>query len=371
MNDLSPVPTQDDETQTFTDHPSMRADPPHVGQNRWDSAPVSQGFSGPSIVSTSHRDDVDRSTSMEKPDTVLVVDDSAVDRRLATHLIERAEGLGLRIAMAANGQEALDRMEQSLPAIVLTDLQMPKLDGLALVRTIRERHPEIPVVLMTAHGSEEIAVEAIRAGAASYVPKKSLTRDLVSTLQGILEVSTNEWKQQRILAHMESRESRFSLGNEAELHAPLIGLLQEDLKCIGAFDATTRIRIGVAIQEALNNAMFHGNLEVSSDLRQDDERIFYALADERRKQVPYAGRKIRVGARVERSSDSIYCEYVIGDEGPGFDTASLDRPLEPEDLMRIGGRGLLLIRAFMDQVIYNEAGNQITMIKRDPASPAN
>jgi CheY-like chemotaxis protein/anti-sigma regulatory factor (Ser/Thr protein kinase) len=371
MNDLSPVPTQNDESLAVTEHSSVRADSPHVGQNRWESPRVSQGFSGAAIATSPNRQDVDRAVETEKPDTVLVVDDSAVDRRLASHLIERAEGLGLRIAMAANGQEALECMERSLPAIVLTDLQMPKLDGLALVRTIRERHPEIPVVLMTAHGSEEIAVEAIRAGAASYVPKKSLTRDLVSTLQGILEVSTNEWKQQRILAYMELRESRFSLGNEAELHAPLISLLQEDLKCMAAFDATTRIRIGVAIQEALNNAMFHGNLEVSSELRQDDERIFYDLADERRKRSPYAERRIRVGARVERASDSLVCEYIISDEGPGFDTSSLDRPLEPEDLMRIGGRGLLLIRAFMDQVIYNDAGNQIRMIKRDAIAPTN
>ncbi|ODU00341.1 MAG: hypothetical protein ABS79_03555 [Planctomycetes bacterium SCN 63-9] len=297
--------------------------------------------------------------------TVLIVDDSAIDRRITGGLIERTDGLGLQVAMASNGREALEFMGQKLPSVVLTDLQMPEMDGLALVKKIRERYPEVPVVLMTAHGSEEIAVEAIKGGAANYVRKKALARDLVSTLRSILEVSANEWRQQRLFAHMDSREARFILGNEAELHAPLIGFLQEDLKGMGTFDATTRIRVGVAIQEALNNAMFHGNLEVSSDLRQEDERIFHALADDRRKQSPYASRRIHVEARVERTGGGVAGTYVIRDEGPGFNTSRLDQPIEPEDLIRVGGRGLLLIRAFMDQVLYNEAGNQITMIKRE------
>jgi anti-sigma regulatory factor (Ser/Thr protein kinase) len=56
--------------------------------------------------------------------------------------------------------------------------------------------------------------------------------------------------------------------------------------------------------------------------------------------------------------------FVIGDEGPGFDVAALDRPIEPEELMRIGGRGLLLIRTFMDEVSHNASGNEITLVKR-------
>jgi CheY-like chemotaxis protein len=295
---------------------------------------------------------------------VLIVDDSAIERRIVGRLIERAEGLNPRIGMACNGREALESMERELPAVVLADLQMPGMGGLDLVRAIRARHPEVPVVLMTAHGSEEIAVEAIKAGAASYVPKKLLGRHLASTLRDILELSANQRRQQQVQARMGSRSASFCLDNEPDLHAPLIGLLLDDLKEMGPFDATARIRVGVAIQEALNNAMYHGNLEVSTELRQDDERVFHALADQRRTRQPYASRRIRVDARVERTGDEVFCTYVIADEGPGFDTTSLGRPIEPEDLMRVGGRGLLLIRTFMDQVLHNPAGNQVTMIKR-------
>ena len=56
--------------------------------------------------------------------------------------------------------------------------------------------------------------------------------------------------------------------------------------------------------------------------------------------------------------------YVVRDEGPGFDPSHVPDPTAPENLMRATGAGLLLIRAFMDEVSHNAAGNEITMIKR-------
>ena len=121
-----------------------------------------------------------------------------------------------------------------------------------------------------------------------------------------------------------------------------------------------RIRVGIALQEALTNALFHGNLEVSSSLRQEDERLFFDEAEARRRQEPYTSRRIRVIVRV----DHLAATFIIGDEGPGFDTSRFDQPIDHEDLVMIGGRGLLLIRTFMDEVIFNAAGNSITMVKR-------
>ena len=123
-------------------------------------------------------------------------------------------------------------------------------------------------------------------------------------------------------------------------------------------------QIGVALEEALTNALFHGNLEISSDLRQEDDRRFYELADRRRGVAPYKHRRVEVRVRVNRR-ESI---FTIKDEGPGFDTSCIDRPMEAEDMLRVGGRGLLLIRAYMDDVRFNARGNQITMIKKNRLS---
>ena len=78
--------------------------------------------------------------------TVMVVDDTAVDRRLAGGLLERATNLN--VCYAHDGDEALTLVGQEMPDLVLTDLQMPNVDGLQLVNVLRERYPGIPVVLI-------------------------------------------------------------------------------------------------------------------------------------------------------------------------------------------------------------------------------
>lgn len=107
------------------------------------------------------------------------------------------------------------------------------------------------------------------------------------------------------------------------------------------------------------NALFHGNLEVSSDLRQEDEREFEELARARGGLEPYRSRRIRVEVRIDREA----ARFVVRDEGPGFDTQLFERPVSAVDITRIGGRGLLLIRTFMDEVRFNGLGNQVTMVK--------
>jgi CheY-like chemotaxis protein len=289
---------------------------------------------------------------------ILVVDDSAVSRRLAGGLIQK--GTGRSVIYAENGREAMGLLERIEPAAVVTDLQMPEMGGLELVEAIRAKHPRTPVILMTAYGSEVVAMRALKAGAANYVPKKCLAKDLVDTIHQVFAVVEGHQRRARLLGCQTSRSSKFEIENDPDLLAPLVGLLQEDLLAFEIGDETARMRVGVALQESLANALFHGNLECSSDLRQDDERIFYRLADERRTLEPYGARRIRVESHVDRDEARI----VIKDEGPGFNVASLDKPFDPEDLMRVGGRGMLLIRTFLDEAFHNETGNQITLVKR-------
>jgi CheY-like chemotaxis protein/anti-sigma regulatory factor (Ser/Thr protein kinase) len=290
--------------------------------------------------------------------TVLVVDDSAMDRHLAGSIVQKLEGW--QATFATNGREALESLARQAPDVVLTDLLMPEMDGLELVQTVRGKYPGLPVILMTAHGSEDIAIKALQSGAVSYVPKKSLARDLAGTLDQILTTSQTESNQRRILDSLSRLEGHFVLDNDITLVAPLVAHLDENLKRMRLCEPGGLILIGVALHEALTNAILHGNLDLSSDLRETDEKHYYELARERRSQEPFRSRRVEVTATLTRQEIT----FVVRDEGDGFDPALLPDPTDPANLGRVSGRGLLLIQTFMDRVEHNDRGNQITMVKR-------
>lgn len=102
-----------------------------------------------------------------KPTIIVVEDDSSLREALADTL----ELNGYAVRLCANAEEALRAMEQGLPGLLLTDVQMPGADGHALLQAVKARHPYVPVVLMTAYGQIEKAVQAMQDGAADYLPK--------------------------------------------------------------------------------------------------------------------------------------------------------------------------------------------------------
>jgi two-component system, NtrC family, response regulator AtoC len=100
--------------------------------------------------------------------TILIVDDEPFNLDL---LEQELTHLGHAIERAGSGAEALERLEKSDPALVLLDYQMPGMNGVEVLRAIRQNDNDLPVVMITAHGSIERAVEAIKAGADDFVTK--------------------------------------------------------------------------------------------------------------------------------------------------------------------------------------------------------
>ncbi len=297
-------------------------------------------------------------TQVSASRTVLVVDDAAMDRLLVSELVQKIGGWS--VLTATNGAEALAVLSKQTPDLVLTDLLMPEMDGLELTQAVRTNHPLVPVILMTGHGSEDIAIKALQRGAVSYVPKKSLARDLAETLEQVMSASKVDRDQRRLIGFQTMLESHFVLENDPTLIPPLVGHLEENLSRLSLCEPSGLVLLGVALHEALSNAIFHGNLEVSSTMREQDEGSYYRVADERRRQKPWSDRRVYVTARMSR----LEAVFTVRDDGQGFDPSALPDPTDPSNLERVSGRGLLLIQTFMDRVEHNEGGNQITMTKR-------
>ncbi len=293
--------------------------------------------------------------------TILVVDDTAVDRALVGGILQKNNAGNLTIHFAESGEEALEMIAGEDPDIVLTDLRMPGMDGLELVKAMRFDFPFIPCILMTGHGSEEIAAEALRQGAASYVPKKDLIQKLASTLINVLASAHHERVAKRFDDCWHETTSHFTLSNDATLIGAVTGHVQNYLQKFRSVPENELVRLGVALDEALRNAMFHGNLQLESDLWAADPEKFYAEAERRQQVDPYRDRTVDFTLTCRREE----VRFVVRDQGPGFDVGGhAYDPADPMQLTRPNGRGLFLIRTFMDEVSFNDVGNEITMIFR-------
>ena len=121
---------------------------------------------------------------MKTTASVLLVDDDSAFRHVMSGELRR---LGHEVATAGSGEEAVARIERQEPEIVLLDLRLPGMDGLATLKAIRTRNPSIEVIMLTGHGSIDSAIESIREGAFDYVTKPCPLDEIQIRVQRAIE----------------------------------------------------------------------------------------------------------------------------------------------------------------------------------------
>lgn len=293
----------------------------------------------------------------------LLVDDSAADRRLIKGLLSKHTHF--EIDTADNGVVALERMTVKLPDLVVTDMQMPEMDGLHLVDSIRSRYPLVPVVLITAEGSEDLASRALQRGAAGYVPKSRCDELLHDTIEHVIELTRTESSFEQIIDCATLCEFDFSFKNDFALIAPLLELAQRMTAVLGVCDAAGCVQVSVALEHAILNAIYHGNLENGCATKENESELKARLD-----QAPYKDRRVHIEMRITRDE----ARFVVRDEGPGFNVKEIADNGRKLALSGEAGRGLFLMWAFMDRVAFDKKGNTVTMTKRRvapvPSDPA-
>ncbi|MFZ5480428.1 MAG: sigma-54-dependent transcriptional regulator [Myxococcota bacterium] len=163
-------------------------------------------------------------------DTVLVVDDEELIR---WSLCEHLEQEGYTTLSATNGKEALEMVRQHAPSLVMMDLKMPVMDGLTALRTLRESDNDLPVIVITAHGGVESAIEATRLGASGYIAKPFDLREAALAVQRALA----EDRLKREVHYLRAKE-RSGYG-EIVGSSPSMQRLFETLRRLEKIDAPT------------------------------------------------------------------------------------------------------------------------------------
>lgn len=295
---------------------------------------------------------------------ILAVTSNRSDRNLVAKAL--APESTYRCDFADSEEEIRGAIHSDQLDILLLDPAVTAIDGPGLVRSIQEAHPQVPVVLITSRGREAVAIQAFRNGASNYVPKHLIAVELIPTLRSVLQVTQQTRRRLRMLARLTDFHCKFELENDRELIATLVSYLQEHTARLLPCDDAELIRVGIALDEALTNALYHGNLELSSELREGDTEAYDHVAKQRAHEAPYAARRLRVEATISRDQ----AEFRIQDDGPGFDPNTLPDPRDPDNLHKVSGRGVLLMRSFMDEVSFGPRGNEVTLRKLRAAPPA-
>ena len=137
---------------------------------------------------------------MELPIRVLIVDDDETYREVLLDSIESDE---LKATVASDGVEALDKLGREPFDILITDLHMPRMDGLTLLRRVREEYPHLLTIIITGYGSLESAIEAIRLGAYDYVQKPFMSQEITVTTRNAVEKIRMLRERARLLAQVQ------------------------------------------------------------------------------------------------------------------------------------------------------------------------
>jgi CheY-like chemotaxis protein/anti-sigma regulatory factor (Ser/Thr protein kinase) len=287
--------------------------------------------------------------SADMPETkrVLIVDDDPD----VHHLLNVAlKGTGRYLESAFDGVEGLKKFEEGHWDLVLTDVIMPGMGGMELLERVHRLRPETPVVVMTVDSTAEKIISAIRDNAFSWFRKPFATqavRDMVASalenprLKDDIKVlsATPRWLEMRLRCDMETATRALHFVREMEQGLP----------------ESERDNVALAFREILFNAVEHGG---------------------------GSNPDVYVTVTYMRANGALL--FQVRDPGPGFSFDKLRHAAlsNPEDSpaehaanrdkmgMRPGGFGILLTRAFVDELLYNEKGNEALLIKYLPRPSA-
>lgn len=289
-----------------------------------------------------------------------MVEDSPIERTLLSALARKS---GHEVVEARDAGSALAAAEAHPPDVILLDIHLPDMDGLTLLSQLRTEHPYVPVVVISASADPEQVEAALDLGAVNFMFKPFKAREVHFILNRLSRAFAEEEGLQDALDMIEERRTHLAapgdpgaiphvvtyLGHEIRHHYPRYRLPIPDIK--------------LALYEAMANAVEHGNLEIDFHGKGEamiDPGGLAELVKQRLQDPRLAARKVHVDV-VYRANE---VEYRVRDEGPGFDPTTFDKLGALADTDALHGRGLALIRFYMDEVEWSEDGTEIRMTRR-------
>jgi DNA-binding response OmpR family regulator len=287
---------------------------------------------------------------------ILIADDQDALRALLSRQLSRE---GFEPIEAKDGEKAIELYRFLKPPVIVSDIMMPKMDGLTLLQEIKKIDPGAAVILMTGHGNEEILLKALQGGATRFFKKPFNVKELINEIHKIFRYKIEALRGYLFSPFLLEESKSFALHTGDPQYFPIINQIALQLPCL--LDESEILNLKIGIEEMIINAIEHGNLGISFSEKNNAiarGRLGDLLA-ERLLSNDNSAKKVCISSSITTESFRIS----IRDEGRGFDWRNLPAVL-PENLFTFGGRGIFLTKIYYDEVLYNDPGNEVTLIKR-------
>lgn len=287
---------------------------------------------------------------------VLIVEDDVASQKYLEFVMKKE---GYQYRTAENGAVGLDEYKTFSPDLILSDINMVEMNGLEMLQNIRETDRKVMVIMMTAFNSEDYVIDSIKLGANNYLKKPIKKDNLVSLLRSA-EMDLKK-RSKKILAQSDIFEDTLSFNIDTKVHLvpAAVEFLSNEVSHL--FDHEIWLDIKVGLSELLMNAIEHGNMGITFEQKTDAllHNSLNELYDERLKNKQIASRTVFVYYAMSEK----YCEWVIEDQGEGFDHYKYKNKIGPEQLESLHGRGIFICQRYFDEIEYIGNGNKVRVKK--------
>lgn len=288
---------------------------------------------------------------------VLIVEDNS---DVAHFLVDLVSTEHHDTRLAVDGAHGLAIYREYTPDLVITDIEMPTMTGLELLEAIRADDANTIVVIITAHGSEDYAIRALRLGAANYLKKPVHPGELLQLIRKYQSVVANRTMGPTFPGRTVRREFTMRFETRVQSAHRIADYLV--VEAAEALREEERLAVHLGLLELLVNAMEHGNLRITGTEKaaafQSD--TLYDLYQERQADPVLGKRGVTVDFKFDRNG----CEWTIADEGEGFDWHAHGDTVNSANLMALTGRGIAVARLQFDELHYLGEGNVVRARKR-------
>ncbi|MDF1548331.1 MAG: response regulator [Bacteroidales bacterium] len=287
---------------------------------------------------------------------ILIVEDDFGSREFLYSLIKLE---GYDVKQASNGEEGLEVYKEYHPDLVISDIQMPKMDGLEMLSQLRSDKSDAIFIITTAFGSEDYAIEALRLGANNYLKKPIDKRSLLGLIKKYKSIVDSRTLAKKAEGRVVEKELKIEFDTHFEHISSIVSQLISEISL--KIDDSDKTNIELGLDELITNSIEHGNLDISYEEKVEavDKNTLVDLYNERLGDPELAKRKVIVNYTQKPG----YSEWLITDEGKGFDWKSIPDPTQGAQLMELNGRGIFITNFLFDEMEYLGRGNQVRVRK--------